>query len=37
MKNERKIREYLGNRYHLFVEYKSQEEIIWKVYRKYEG
>lgn len=37
MKNERKIREYLGDRYHLFVEYKSQEEIIWKVYRKYEG
>lgn len=37
MKNERKIREYLGDRYHLNVQYTKDGEIKWKLFKKYNG
>ena len=37
MKNERKIREYLGDRYHLNVQYTENGEIKWKLFKKYNG
>ncbi len=39
MKNENKIREYLGDKYHLNVTLGGDqlEKISWKLFKKYEG
>jgi len=38
MKNEKKIREYLGDRYHLIIFMGIGEgNYTWKLYRKYNG
>lgn len=38
MKNERKIREYLGDRYHLIIFMGiGKDTYTWKLYRKYNG